>query len=330
MSQELMYILAGGAALNVGTDLINGTCTVPNKEAKYIGMDSSDANEVNSLIEVVRMPSGNGPDKLARGSGKVRKLNHPQAEKFVENFFTIHKPADFNVVVCSTSGGTGSMLGQVAYIWLIKHGYNAVLSFFSEHTSQAEMENSIATKRGFVAQTGKDFLNTPVVFMECVNEPGMTRGQVNAKMVQELDYLSLFLTTTNEEVDYQDIVNLLNYSKHFKVPAGISKISFHDQDSARSFKGKTPVAVCSLFGHRNDVVPLFEGCVYRATGVYNKENNPPRNITELHMILDHGETVESVKNSMVDLNDMKVHNSTKFVEAEDISTGSDNNGMFLD
>lgn len=329
MSQEIMYILAGGAAVNVGVDLINNTHTVPNKNAKFVAMDSSDANETSDLFEIVRMPSATGPDKLARGSGKVRKLNNPQAEKFVETFFSIHKPSDFNVVVCSTSGGTGSMLAQVAYIWLIKHGHNAVLAFFSEHTSQVEMENSINTKRGYGAQVGKKFLNTPVVYLECVNKPGMTRGEVNKAMVQELDYLSLFLTTTNEEVDYQDIANLLNYSKHFNVPASMSRITFHDQDSARAYTGKPPVAVCSLFENRNDVIPLFEGCVYRSTGVYNPVNNPPKNVTELHMALDHGETIASIKDTMEELDDLRISNSNTFVEGEDISDGADDSGMFL-
>lgn len=326
---ELTFYLPGGAALNIGSALKQKSRSQANREATYVGLDSSGANDVGGLFPVERMPAAEG-NKMARGSGKVKLTNYPKAEPFVEEVLSKHKPSSFNIVVCSAAGGTGSMLGVLLVRRLIEMNKPVVILTVSDHTSQKEMENSVGTLRSLAAQTEADQLNKPIAFINVVNDNNHTRGEINATIIHKLDLLSMFLTEQNEEVDYEDIANMLTYSKTCKVPPALSEINFYDEKSARSYTGKPPVAVCSLFGERDAVVPLFEGSVYRATGVYNPNFNRPGDVEEMHMTLDHGEALERLKDAMENLQDRRVTTNNKFTEVESVSQGANNKGMFLD
>ena len=278
------------------------------------------------------MPSAEG-NKLARGSGKVKATNIAKAEPFVEEVLTKYKPSSFNIVVCSAAGGTGSVLGLQLVRRRIELNKPVVILTVSDHTSQKEMENSVGTLRSLASQTEADQLNAPIAFINVINDNNHTRGEINANIIHKLDLLSMFLTEQNEEVDYEDIANMLMYSrtsKTTKVPPALSEINIYDEKSARAYTGKPPVAFCSLFGSRDAVVPLFEGAVYRATGVYNPNFNRPGDVQEMHMTLDHGEALERLKESMETLQDRRVTTNNKFTETESVSQGANSKGMFLD
>ncbi|EBV8434033.1 hypothetical protein NFI00_000125 [Salmonella enterica] len=322
MSSELQYYLCGGAGINIGMALHRQTNTKANKDANYLGIDSSDRNDSEGLFPILRMEG-------TSGSGKVKATNYPQMDPFLSEVLTKHKPKRFNVIACSDSGGTGSLMATLLARKLIQAGHIVFMMLISDHTSQIEFANSVSTRRSFAAQTAKDQLDLPIVYLDVANTPDLTRGEVNSKIVNQLDLLSLFATESNEEVDYQDLMSMVRYSKTCNVAPALSKISFHDEKTAREYKGKPPVAVCSLFKDRDAVVPLFEGCVYRATGVYNPQNNPPKEVKELHMIFDHGEAIEELKQEMEALNDRKVVTTNKYAEVEQLGNGADDNGVFL-
>ena len=318
---ELQYYLCGGAGINIGVALKAKTHTLANKRANLVGIDSSDRNDSEGLFPIIRMEG-------TRGSGKVKATNAEQMKPFLDEVLTRHKPSSFNVVVCNSAGGTGSLMATFLVQKLISMNKIVFLVLASDQTSQKEFENVISTKRSFAAQTEKQHLNLPVPYLDIVQTAEMTRGEVNARIVNQLDLLSLFATETNEEVDYEDIMSMVRYSRTCNVAPALSRITFHDEDSARAYNGKPPVAICSLFKHRDDVVPLFPGHIYRATGVYNDTNNPPGTVKELHMIFDHGEAIADLKSEMENLNDRKIVTTNKYAEVDKVSDGADDGGIF--
>ncbi|ASU03653.1 putative tubulin like protein [Erwinia phage vB_EamM_RisingSun] len=318
---ELQYYLCGGAGISIGVALKQQTNTAANRTAKMVGIDSSDRNDSDGLFPVVRMEG-------TRGSGKVKSTNAEPMKPFLAEVLTQHKPASFNIIVCNAAGGTGSLMATYLLQKLVAAGKVVFLCLASDETSQKEFENVISTKRSFAAQTEKNQLDVPVPYLDIVQTPDMTRGDANRRIVNQLDLLSLFATETNEEVDYQDILSMVRYSKTCNVAPALSKITFHDQETARSYTGKVPVAVCSLFDNRDAVAPLFEGCVYRATGVFNKSNNPPADLKEIHMVFDHGEAIDELKERMELLNDRKIVTANKYSEVDKVSDGADDSGVF--
>lgn len=325
---EITYYLCGGTAINIGALLKQNSHTQANKAAHFVGLDSSGNNKSMDLFEVERMKSADNREE-ARGSGKVKRTNYPQAEDFVEQTLAKHKPTSFNVIVQNTAGGTGSMLGPMVVRALEKSDEIYVVLSISDFTSKQEMENAIGTLRSLANQTARNQLNVSIPFIHLKNTTDVTRGQVNNRAVDRLNLLSLFLTELNEEMDYQDIKNLFKYSRHFQVPAALSEIRFFNQDNYKDYNGKPPVGVASLFKDRNLIVPRFEGSVIRTTGVFNEDSNLPDDIQELHLTLDHGEALEELEKQIADLDERRISAKSTYVDQRDVSQGADDNGMIL-
>jgi len=328
-TSDLAYFLCGGAGINLGVALKKGTHTDNNKNAFFVGMDSSDRNSSHDLFEVVQMTVANDPDKKTSGSGKVRATNYPQAEQFVTQFLTKHKPRKFNVVVCSTGGGTGSMLAFVLARMLFERDQLVVLCFINDKTSQVEEINVVNSYRSYASLTNKNSLNRVVPYMEFDNTPSNTRGEINQMIIDKLDVASLFLTNENGEQDAEDLKNLLNFSAHYDVPPSMSRIRFYDEKGVEGFKGKMPVAVSSLFESSDAVIPRFAGTVIRSTGVFAPGVKRPSNAQELHMVLDHGEALKELELHIEAMETRKVETSSTYTQQKDISVGADAKGFFM-
>lgn len=326
---QITYYLCGGTGINIGKALKNASRSQANKDAKFVGLDSSGANSPDELFPVEYITVVNSSEQLARGSGKVKGANYEKAPAFVGAVLAKHKPTSFNVVVCNTAGGTGSMLGLLVGRAIAKAGLPVFFQNISDFTSTKEMENAVGTLRSYANQTVKSQLDLPICFLHNKNTVDLTRGEVNEQVVDRLNLASLFFTETNGEMDYADISNFLAYSRHSNIPAALSEVSFYDQDSVKMHKGKTPVAVASLFLSSDEVIPVFEGTSYRTTGVFAPGIQLPKGMTQLHMVLDHGEALEKLEQDIQRLADVKATQATTFVAQKDMSDGADDNGMIL-
>lgn len=327
----LRYYFCGGAGINIGKALCNAASTAvspTNRKADMVGLDSSSANDSEGLFDVCRMPSAVGNDGLANGSGKVQSTNYPKAVPFIKETLAKHAPGTFNVVVFGTSGGTGPMLGALLIRELLQTNRPVVALLISDHTSIIEMKNSVTTLRNLANQTSVDQLNRPIAFIEAINSNDRTRGQVNKQIIDNLNLLSVFLNEDNEEADYEDISNLLNYNKVIGVPASLSRIHFFNKEDAVNYTGKPPVAFCSLFGSRDEVVPRFVGGGYRITGVLGEENGVA-GMAEIHMTLDHGEALEDLQKQIVLLETQQASKSLSYSSSAAFA-GGDQNGMSFD
>lgn len=324
---EIKFFLCGGTGINIGLCLKDKPRTEMVKNAAYVGIDASEANKAKDLFPVEHMPDAEDPTKFARGSGKVKGRNYPQAQSFVEQVLSRHKPANYNIIVCNTSGGSGNMLGTLLARELIKAGHPVVMALVSDFTSTVEMSNSVGSLTSLHNQTLPNVLGAVIPFLHVANTTEKTRGEVNDELVDKLNLLSLFLTESNEEMDYEDVKNLLNYSKHYNVPAALSQIRFFDQTSLKSFEGKPPVAVASLYCSADEIIPRFEGSHVRTTGVFSKSATLPRDTTELHMVLDHGDYLKELEAHSGVLDDRKVEAKATYVQQKDLSAGADSNGL---
>lgn len=323
---ELNFILCGGAGINIGKKLKASQLSARTKNASYLALDASGNNRISEAdgIPLERIKAVG--DVLAEGSGKVQSTNYAAAEPFVDQALSQYKPGIFNIVVCGTSGGSGSVIALLVCRWLKAKGITPIMIFLHDHSSQIEMRNSVNTMRSFKAQTSPDLLNETIPYLEFENTPDKTRGEVDKQIIDRVSTLTLFTTTVHEEMDRQDILHLLNYSKHYKVPPALAKISFIADPS--NYKGPVPVAVASLFESSDAIIASFPGTVIRSTGVFG-ETDRPGNVSQLHMILDHGDAVKKVELAMDELDKRTSKVRSDFVQHK-AETGGDAKGSFFD
>lgn len=327
---ELNIIVCGGAGINIAKQLKNSKYSEKVAKATYVALDASGNNRLPEElgIPLERVPLSGDQKQLAQGSGKVKATNYAEAQPFVTRVMERYTPGIFNVVICSGAGGSGSMLATLVIRWLKQNGHSAVLAIITDHTSQVEMENSIKTMQSMAIQTGPTQLNAPINYMEFRNTPEKTRGEVDKELINKVSLYSLFATRDNEEQDVQDLLNILDYSKHYGVPPALSHISFYSD--AANYKGPVPVATVSLFDKAENIQTAFPGTVIRSTGIFGKSAQLPGDTNQLHMVFDHGEAVTQLEGQLADLKKRKSETSGAYVVQKDLGAAeADANGVLL-
>jgi hypothetical protein len=322
---ELMVIGCGGTGINIMKDVIDAPGTRILKEAKYLAFDSSDSNSSDGKFEVLHMNSAKNPGQKAQGSGKDVTLNFENHAPFIAESFKVHKPGKFCIVIMSAAGGTGSGQGFAVLRYLLSRGIPTVGLFVLDHTSLVERRNSTKIMVSISNQVQERFLGKVIPHIRIVNDD-RTRREINDEAILNLNYVSLFLTESNEELDFEDIANALQYSKVTGLPPALSEINFLTDDAVTSYNGKPPVSFCSIFDHRDNARPLFKDSAYRATGVINPDNNPP-NAKTIVMMLDHGEAVEKLEVEMEELEATQQKAKSSFIKQKDLSSNADESGF---
>jgi hypothetical protein len=317
-STDLKIWACGGTGINVSAEAKAKPLTQAIKDAHVIGLDSSDANDSSDLFEIHRIAG-------LQGAGKDANKIMDKVRPFVKALVASEKPGNHNIVVVNISGGTGRGMAFQLVRELIEKEAIVILAMISDFTSVTEKENSVKQRTALVNMINQ--LGKPICFMEFTEDADKTRGEVNAEVIQGIALASVFLSKYKSEMEVSDLTNLFNYSYDNKVPPALSRIQFYDEVTSKEYNGPTPVAVGSLFIDNASVRQVFPGTVYRSTGILNKKNNPPGDLKELHLTLDHGEAYAALQEEIKALADDKAQLAARFVSQKDMSAGAADDGF---
>ena len=106
-------------------------------DEKYSFIDTSFANlGGTSVSETFTL-------KDADGSGSDRRKNAALIKAALPEIMMNHQPGDFNIVIFSLSGGTGSTSGPIILEELLKSGKNAIAITSATFTSGKKSRNAI-------------------------------------------------------------------------------------------------------------------------------------------------------------------------------------------
>lgn len=177
------------------------------------------------------------------GSGKVRRENYQEITKNVKSLLTEFKPMDFNVVVFSASGGSGSVFGPLIIGELLSRGLPVVAVVVGSDESNIAAHNTLNTLKSLEAIATKHEL--PVVMYYEHNEPGLKRSDIDISCRHLISALSILASRQNSEMDSKDIQNWVQYNKTTSVPPRLSLVEvYHSNEEAD--QATQPVSVASL------------------------------------------------------------------------------------
>lgn len=317
---ELRAYCVGGCAINVGSLWHQSLQTLPVAKVNFVGVDTSNNNRPDNDAFPVERPAN------TRGGGKLRGLNRDVIPELVEQVVMKHKPGDFNIVIFSGGGATGSSAGPYLVRRLMELGIPVVSLIVLDRSSDTEFENTVNCMRSMDGQ--RKYFQMPVVMDLIENDESLTRGEVNKQIVDRLNLLSIFLTDEHEESDFEDVSNLLNYSKVIEIPPALTRIDFYDAETIDRRIGQA-VASFSLYENRDDVRSIKIGKAYRVTGVMKPNTKVPNRSGELHMVLEYDTISEQIMKDMEAVEEAQVVRRADFVKAraKDLSAGADDDSM---
>ena len=179
------------------------------------------------------------------GSGKVRGQNYPEINECVPDILQKFKPRDLNIVISSASGGSGSVLGPVLVSNLLERGKAVIVIMVGGADSLIELKNTIKTIQSYesIAKTR----GVPVVAMYCENSETTPRRTVDADVRATVGVISAFFSGENQELDYADLFNWLNYQKVTSfTPKLVSLDFFEEKISITKSSGVSIISVATL------------------------------------------------------------------------------------
>ena len=187
--------------------------------------------EVNYIdTSASNIPSGVNPDsvylfKNMDGGGKDRRMAYTSVIPMIPDVLEKLPAADFNIVVHSASGGSGSSVGPALVSELLRAGKHVVVVQVGSVGSKKEVENTIGTIRSYANISAKS--ERPVISYYRENNENATRSEVDSQVQSALFMLGLLFSAENEGLDTADLQNLLDYQKVTTFKPELSSFDFH-------------------------------------------------------------------------------------------------------
>lgn len=208
MVQRIKFYGCGGAGANLVQNVIDIPSTAKgHARPEYVVIDTADANFnpkcTKDKIERHLIP---GVDGGGRDRAYAARLVRPHITEILNS----HPPADFNVVIFSLSGASGSTIGPMILSELIKRNVPVVAIVIGNFLNFKEATN---TRDGFStlqAIAEKQTSNCPVNF-HWVDSKN-TRAEVDARIEIMSRALAVLVSGENLAMDSRNIVNWLNFN----------------------------------------------------------------------------------------------------------------------
>jgi len=145
----------------------------------------------------------------AAGSGGVRKFNGQDIITHTGEILQKFPPLEYNIVISSTTGGSGSVLGPSILSELLDRDIPVMVFAIGSDDTMQYITNTINTMLSFehISKTR----NKPVVMTYLQNGKNGTVEQVDDAIRMAISCLTVLFSGQNKNLDSRDIYNWLNF-----------------------------------------------------------------------------------------------------------------------
>jgi hypothetical protein len=206
------------------------------------------------------------------GSGKIRKENHKAIAANAKAVLQQFKPKNFNIVVHSASGGSGSVIGSNLVSELLNAGKEVIVVVVGTFNSVIEVENTTKTLQSYEAVANLREKNVNMVYLQNSIKENDEMA-VNAQAMQIISMLLGLFSGEHEQLDTADLKTWLNHNKvtgsdpcinNILIGSGAELSPYHEGEH---FVIRDPITVATLatrdMNTKYNHVPVvkFEGYV---------------------------------------------------------------------
>lgn len=264
----------GGAGTNVGSHYTKPSKEEHTAEVVPTFIDTSRSNMKGDIpVESTYIL-----DNLD-GSGKVRSENYNEISNVVKQILHQHKPLDFNIVVFSASGGSGSVIGPLILSELLDRGESTVAVVIGSDESVITANNTLNTLKSLDGISRK--FNKPVVMHYRHNTKGRARSSVDNELLFAIDALSVLASRQINSLDTMDIKNWLQFDKTTSIKPRLAALEIFDRTDA-PWNEYTPLSVISIYNNPDEpTIPVTPE--YHCAGYADLKKGDLRNI---HFMID--------------------------------------------
>ncbi len=243
MSKRITRIYAcGGGAISITADLTDYVNVKGFSDTKVSRLDTSNKNMTPNMPESSKFVL-TGAD----GSGKQRDHNYKPVVASMDKILAEHPAEDYNIVIFTAGGGSGSVIGPVLVGELLKRKAPVIALVIGSIGDETQAQNSVNTLKSLagIQQANK----VPVVFSYFEVNQHNSQADVDQQVRSLLPSLLNLLDSDNTIIDNKDIINLLNWTNVRKeIPAQLVALEvFIGAEDLATITGAAPVTMASIY-----------------------------------------------------------------------------------
>lgn len=257
------------------------------------------------------------------GSGKVRSQNYDRILDEVKQALLQHKPTDFNVVVFSAGGGSGSVFGPIIIKEFLEKNIPVFAIVIGADESKQAATNTLNTLKSLEGISRN--IKKPVIMHYRHNKRGKARSEVDAELQEAISFLAILCSRQIPEIDTQDIRNFMDYTTTTSVKARLASLEILTNEE-KIYEGCRPHTIMSIY-ESPDEATLELIPEYHCGGYVEL---PTENLHAIHYLID----VESIPRFVLiiqkTLDELKEISDSRIEHKSIISDQeADDNGMCI-
>lgn len=286
---QVRLYAAGGAGMNIGSQMEMHRNTNEKSFANLdiVYLDTSRSN-LNKTIAQDSCYLIDGLD----GSGKVRAENHEQISQHIRVILQKFEPTDLNIVLHSTAGGSGSVIGPLLASELLASNVPTVVVAVGSADTLIEANNSLKTLKSYAAIS--DMRELPLILSYSQNSADKGRETADAVAVRTVLALCALFSRENFEMDSKDIQHWLRFDKTTSFRPQLASLTLVEAGDEVPNLGNV-ISVATL-AKRSDRTALDNAPEYQTVGfLADDADDSLRSRAPLHFIISDGVLAQSAK-----------------------------------
>lgn len=204
----------GGCGCNIGQKAEQTLHEMFDYDISFHYLDTSTSSHVDDVY-IFASPDGQ------EGSGQFRKrlakIVNDRMPKALDDG-TIAPPAECNIVMYSTSGGSGSVIAPVLIRELLLRKANVISMAVAGFEGKRNVQNTAATLKTLAAMSG--ITKLPVVTTFFSNEVGIK--EADKSVISHLVQICRIFNPANDKLDISDIQSFLQYNRVTDIDPGLA------------------------------------------------------------------------------------------------------------
>lgn len=290
----------GGAGTNLASQFYSAPKQEHYAEVDVCFVDTSYSNLSGlniSEVDVFVIPEKDG-------AGKIRRNIHQAVVNHLGEIVNRFVQKDFNVVLFSASGGSGSVIGPLVLAELVKRGQQAIGIVIGSYESRLTAANTLNTLKT-IDNLARHEIKCPISILFHNNRENTEKLNVDQAVIEQIAELSLLVSRTHHGLDTSDIKSWLRFDTHTTVTPQMSLIDI--VDSVKDMEDiDYPIGIASLLSGPSDIGRV--GADYFCDGTMHPDVVKVIESPELHFVISVSAVpelvamVEDSLNAIIDRN----------------------------
>lgn len=218
------------------------------------------------------------------GSGSDRTKNKDSISDSIRDILIKHPPGDLNIVINSTGGGSGSVIGPLIASQLLSDNQLVICMATQSYSSLKQLRNTVSVLSSYESIAAKRKKVLPILLCDN-NIEG--ENNVNSTFCNAVNMLSILFSGEIERMDSADLEHWINFNKVTDNPVGAVLLDIA-YDAGSIQKDHTVCSVATLSNGPDSKTDFPRMVEYQTVGFIRIANNEEFKNKAMHFALIDG------------------------------------------